>query len=323
MHLAQAKVFQPEVVELRHLQAGDLKPLLDEEIAAWKESLDWDFQASAALIRRFLDMQGLSGFALVAGDRPIGYSYFVTEERKGLIGDLYVLKEFATVENEGLLIASVLDSMVKPSEVRRIESQLMMLRSAATILLPYPRYLRVFGRDFMELDLGGVDALPTGVAARAVTIDSWAERKQDEAAALIAAAYRGHLDSEINDQYRSPAGARRFLINIVQYPGCGSFFQPAAFVAIDPQHGKLCGICLSSLVSEDVGHITQVAVSRAVRGRGVGYELLRRSLQALAKHGCRKATLTVTSANREAIAVYEKMGFKKTRTFAAYVWEGF
>ncbi|MGI8745647.1 MAG: GNAT family N-acetyltransferase [Bryobacteraceae bacterium] len=312
-----------EPVELRHLQAQDLKPLLDEEIAAWKESLDWDFQASAALIQRFLDMQGLSGFALMLDGRPIGYSYFVTEERKGLIGDLYVLKEFVTVENEGLLLSSVLDNMVKTPLVRRIETQLMMLRSAATILLPYLRYLKVFTRDFMELPLAGIDALRPGAAARTVTIDNWTERKQDEAATLIAAAYRGHLDSEINDQYRSPAGARRFLINIVQYPGCGSFFQPAAFVAIDPRNGKLCGICLSSLVSEDVGHITQVAVTKSVRGKGVGYELLRRALQALAQHGCRKATLTVTAANQEAIAVYDKMGFKKTRSFAAYVWEGF
>lgn len=313
----------PEVVELRHIHAGDLKPLLDEEIAAWKQSLDWDFQSSAGLIRRFLEMQGLSGFALVLDGRIVGYSYFVTEERKGLIGDLYILKEFATVETEGLLISSVLDCMVKTPMVRRIESQLMMLRNAEAILLPYLPYLKVFSRDFMELPLTQVEALPPAPAARSVTIDSWTERKQDEAANLIAAAYRGHLDSEINDQYRSPAGARRFLINIVQYPGCGNFFQPAAFVASDPQNGKLCGLCLSSLVSEDVGHITQVAVSKAVRGKGIGYELLRRSLLALANYGCRKATLTVTAANQEAIAVYDKMGFKKTRNFAAYVWEGF
>lgn len=311
-----------EMVDLRQLRSEDLKTLLEEEIAVWKESLDWDFQGSAGLIRKFLDMQGLNGFALRLGQTTIGYSYYVTEERKGLIGDLYVLEEFATVENERLLIASVLESMLRTPLIRRIESQLMMLRSAAHIALPHLNYLKQFARDFMELPLAGIDALPRA-AGPAITIDNWTERKQDEAATLIAGAYRGHLDSEINDQYRSPAGARRFLVNIVQYPGCGSFYAPGAFVAIDPKTGKLCGVCLSSLVACDVGHITQVAVSKAVRGKGVGYELLRRSLQALAKHGCRKATLTVTAANAEAIAVYDQIGFKKTRTFDAYVWEGF
>src|SRR5947209_9485793 len=236
----------PHLVELRQLHAEDLKPLLDEEIVAWKASLDWDFQTSASLVRRFLDLQALTGFSLLQNGKPIGYSYFVSEERKGLIGDLYVLKDFATLENESLLLTSVLDAMVKTPLVRRIECQLMMLRTAATMPLPQWRFLKVFTRDFMELPLDNVDALPAR-ASRSFTIDNWTERKQDEAATLIAGAYRGHIDSEINDQYRSPAGARRFLINIVQYPGCGSFLQPASFVALDTATGRLCGICLSSL----------------------------------------------------------------------------
>jgi ribosomal protein S18 acetylase RimI-like enzyme len=311
------------VVDLRDLRADDLKLLLDEEVVSWKQSLNWDFEVSANLVRRFLDMQALSGYSLLLNGQPIGYSYFVCEERKGLIGDLYILKEFATVENESLLLNSILDAMVKTPLVRRIESQLMMLRTAATMPLPHWRYLKAFTRDFMELPLDRLHALGPRRAGRSFTIDNWTERKQDEAAALIATAYRGHVDSEINDQYRSPGGARRFLANIVQYPGCGNFFQPASFVAMEPQTGRLCGMCLSSLVASDVGHITQVAVSRTMRGQGVGYELIRRALQALSKHQCSKASLTVTAANEEAIAVYRKMGFQKTRDFAAYVWEGF
>jgi len=30
-----------------------------------------------------------------------------------------------------------------------------------------------------------------------------------------------HVDGEINDQYRSRAGALRFLKNIILLPGCG------------------------------------------------------------------------------------------------------
>jgi ribosomal protein S18 acetylase RimI-like enzyme len=311
------------IVDLRNLRAGDLDPLLEEETRTWRESLDWDFGASAGLVRRFLDMQALNGFALLENGHPVGYCYFVSEERKGLIGDLYVMHDYLTVENEQHLLEAVVDTLIKMPFVKRIESQLMMLRSGRLLALPHLRYLRAHGRNFMEIDMAAASRLSEGKTAHPVLIDSWSERRQDDAAALIANAYVGHVDSEINDQYRSPAGARRFLLNIVQYPGCGSFFQPASFVAMDQASGKLCGICLSSLVQADVGHITQVCVSPAVRGTGAGYALIRRSLEALSKYGCRKASLTVTAANTEAIRLYQRMGFRKTREFGAYVWEGF
>jgi ribosomal protein S18 acetylase RimI-like enzyme len=315
--------YAPGVMDLRQVRGVDLDTLLEEEIATWNSTLDWDFRPSAGLVRRFLDMQALSGYALLIGGRVVGYTYFVAEERKGLIGDLYVMREFATPDTESLLLGAVLEAMVKSPFIRRIESQLMMLRHGARIVLPYWRYLKVHARNFLEIDLAKALALPPGPAARALTIDNWTERKQDEAAQLIATSYHGHIDSEINDQYRSPGGARRFLMNIVQYPGCGAFYQPASYVAVDPRSGHLVGISLSSLVSDDVGHITQVCVSKAARHRGIGYELLRRSLESLARNGCKRASLTVTAANRSANRVYDQMGFDKRREFSAYVWDGF
>jgi ribosomal protein S18 acetylase RimI-like enzyme len=58
-----------------------------------------------------------------------------------------------------------------------------------------------------------------------------------------------------------------------------------------------------------------------VRGTGIGHELLRRSLITLRDMGCHSASLTVTAAN-EAVRLYERMGFRTIRKFAAYVWEG-
>lgn len=320
---ALTEAHAPAIVDLRQIRGSDLDPLLDEETATWRKMLDWDFRPSASLVRRFLDTQSLTGYGLLVGGCIGGYSYFVAEERKGLIGDLFVMEEFATPEIEAHLLGTVLDALVKSPYVQRIESQLMMLRYGSQVALPYWRYLKVHSRDFLEIDIARARALPQASASRAVTIDHWSERKQDEAAQLIAAAYQGHIDSQINDQYRSPAGARRFLMNIVQYPGCGAFFQPASYVALDPRSGRLCGMCLSSMVAEDIGHITQVCVSKAARGRGIGYELLRRSLDALGEHHCRRVSLTVTAANREAIDLYERMGFTKRRDFSAYVWDGF
>ncbi|MDQ6705704.1 MAG: GNAT family N-acetyltransferase [Acidobacteriota bacterium] len=312
----------PELIDLRQLNARDLEPLLNEETQTWLEALDWDFDKSAELVRRFLDLRALSGSALWAAGRVIGYSYFVFEEHKGLIGDLYVCAEFQSSAHEQRLLTAVLDGLIATPHVRRIEGQLMMMGQETARSLPGARFLKTYAREFMALRLAHVPGLPERTLRR-ISIEKWGEHHQEATAHLIAGAYRSHLDSQINDQYRSVAGARRFLYNIVQYPGCGNFFKPASLVAFDLDTGILCGLSLTSLVAHEVGHITQICVAPDVRGMGLGYEMLRQSLQTLRDHGCRKASLTVTSANREAIRLYRNMGFESRRGFTANVWEGF
>jgi ribosomal protein S18 acetylase RimI-like enzyme len=111
-------------------------------------------------------------------------------------------------------------------------------------------------------------------------------------------------------------------MNIVQYPGCGQFYYGGSFVAED-LNGRMCGIVLSSHVADDVGHITQICVAPEWKGRGIGYELMCAALGAMADDGCERASLTVTASNTGAIQLYQRMGFRANRRFAAYVWEGF
>lgn len=309
----------PLVVDLRKVTAADLAPLLEEETAAWRTALDWDFEPSADLVRRFVGMQALNGFALLDGTRTIGYSYYIREEKKGLIGDLYVQAPDRTPERENALMEATVEALWRSPGVHRVEAQLPMLESPLARKPPFASWFRSYPRRFLEAPAAQAFALaerePEGIA-----ISPWTEAKQDDSARLVAAAYRGHVDSEINDQYRSPSGARRFLSNIVQYPGCGTFFAPASYAASDAK-GALCGISLTSLVAWDTGHITQICVAPSQRGKSVGYELLRRSMLALVAHGCRRVGLTVTSTNKGAIRLYQQMGFADRRDFAAYVWD--
>ncbi len=311
---------RPEILDLRQLRAADLAPLLAEEIAVWRDTLDWDFAKSAELVERFVDLHALHGHALVDDGEAVGYTYFVCEERKGLIGDLYVRAGARTPDNERVLLERVLESLAA-ARVERVESQLMMAESLRHPTGAAARRLTTFDRNFMLLDMPA-EPLPPGRVRRRFFIERWADQYQESAAQLIAAAYAGHVDSRINDQYRSTAGARRFLSNIVQYPGCGVFFKPGSFAAFDGDTGRICGVSLASLVSEECGHITQICVLPEVRGAGVGYELLRHSLSSLAAHGCRRASLTVTASNHDAVALYERVGFSTIRQFSAYVWEG-
>jgi ribosomal protein S18 acetylase RimI-like enzyme len=173
----------------------------------------------------------------------------------------------------------------------------------------------------MMTEMRGIAEMRPGPAARKSHIETWSPRRLGEAAEVITEAYRGHVDGDVNDQYLSLPGARRFLNNLMQYPGCGAFFQPASHVAIDVWTGRACGLSLASILSEGVGHITQICVVPALKGKGLGYELLRRSLLALAEAGCRRASLTVTASNTNAVELYQRVGFRTVHEFSALVWE--
>jgi ribosomal protein S18 acetylase RimI-like enzyme len=317
--------FSLEVLDLRHFQARDLVPLLEEEGQIWRQKLRWDFHASSDVVRRYVDMRALNGYVLRQGRLPIGYSYYVHEEHKILIGDLFVSEPFRTRESQHLLLRHVVEAAQNTPGVRRIEAQLMMLDSLTVQELYPPGELSVFERDFMLAERIGLlrrERLPPGPGAD-IAFQPWAERHIQAAANLIAGAYQDHVDSRINDQYRSVAGANRFLHNIVQYPGCGTFFGPASLTALDRRTGVLCGVSLASLVAPRVGHITQICVSPAQRGRGIGSELLWRSLVAFLERDNDAVSLTVTASNRSAARLYERFGFRTVRRFRAYAWEGF
>ena len=82
-----------EIVDLRRLSAGQLESLLLEETAAWRDLLDWEFEKSADLVRRFVDMHALNGCALLEDGEVVGYLYYVLEENKGLLGVLFFQAE--------------------------------------------------------------------------------------------------------------------------------------------------------------------------------------------------------------------------------------
>jgi ribosomal protein S18 acetylase RimI-like enzyme len=310
----------PETVDLRRLQARDLEPLLEEETDAWKGELEWDFRKSAELVRRFVDMRALNGAALLENGEATGYAYYVLEENKALIGDLYVRHALRTVQRENALLERALEGIAANAAVDRVEAQIMMLHRVPDRPIPSFGRASAYERNFMRVETADA-GLGEGRVRRLCYLEKWSDLYQDAAAHLIAAAYAGHMDSGINDQYRTPAGARRFLHNITHYPGCGLFCHLASYAAFEAASGRLCGISLASMVSAECGHITQICVSPAARGTGVGHELLRQSLISLRGMGCRAVTLTVTSANQDAIRLYERMGFRTVKRFSAFVWE--
>jgi ribosomal protein S18 acetylase RimI-like enzyme len=150
---------------------------------------------------------------------------------------------------------------------------------------------------------------------------SWKDSDFSAAGHLIAHAYEGHLDGIINDQYRSVSGSLRFLHNIVRFPGCGLFDPSSSRVLAYRGRDEIAALLLCSRVREDVGHVTQICVSRQYRRRGLGAWLLADCSRALRRHGFQALTLTVTRQNANAVALYHRSGFVTRQTFDAMVWE--
>ena len=312
-----------EVVELSRVPAETLEPLLNEEVAVWERRFRWDFRPSADLLRRFANTRSLAGYALRSHNELLGYTYHVLEGHKAVIGDFYTREGYARPFDEMLLLSAVVQELLVMPGIRRVESQLMMLHPTPTTSLPFQRFLARYDRLFMEIAAAAIRQLPPAAVNFRVSIVPWREKYQEEIARLVSAAYRGHIDSEINDQYRTVPGARQFLSNIIKFPGCGRFAPFASLVAIDEHTGRICGVCLGSLISPQCGHVTQLCVLPGVRGARLGYQLLRESLGRFIEFGCRTVSLTVTESNVDAVRLYRSVGFQAQANFPALVWEGF
>ena len=183
------------------------------------------------------------------------------------------------------------------------------------------RSVHLFERILMRFDTETL--LPPGrrYQHERFRVQAWRQHHDDDAARVIVLSYQDHIDSQINYQYRDFGGARKFLHNIVQFPGCGHFFPAASFVAYDEQTTLVAGMVLTSFVAPEVAHITQLCVVPGAQGAGLGYELLRQAVVGLRAHGARRISLTVTAANTEAVKLYMGCGFRELRRFFAYAWE--
>jgi ribosomal protein S18 acetylase RimI-like enzyme len=313
-----------EILDLRHFSSVDLRSLLEDETQVWSRHLSWDYSGSAEMILRYVDAKILPGYAAVDRGRVFGYSFFVYEGSKGVIGDLYVtngarLPDAREVEIR--LLTHVIETLQQSPGIHRVEAQLLAHEANAVsrpfLETGFQRHPRLF--MLLPLDKGAMLKAP---AHAEVELRPWAEADYQSSAAVITASYRGHVDAQINDQYHTLSGSLRFLNNIVRFPGCGVFDAEGSFVALDRRSKSMIGLILCSRVRKDVGHVTQICVLPEYRSKGIGESLLAATAGNLRKRKFACLSLTVTEANTKAVALYKRLHFDSKRIFDAFVWEG-
>ena len=316
---------QLEVLDLRHFSAAQLQPLLMEEADRWQRRLFWDYSGSTSVLLKYLDSRVLPGFVALRRGKVAGYTFAVFEAAKAVLGDVYAFGEGEGPSNPvcEALLTHLLEMLQSAPGVDRIESQLLMFPTGALGRQFSERGFLPHRRLFMVADLteSGRAPHPANELPPGITLEPWQPAVYEAAAELIHSAYVGHVDSGINDQYRSVHGAQRFLHNIVRFPGCGIFDPENSWVLRNTCSRELLAMVLCSRVRQDSAHITQLCVSPALRGLGLGPALLRHCLLGLEAAGAKSLSLTVTESNDGARRLYEQHGFRTAHRFDAMVWD--
>jgi ribosomal protein S18 acetylase RimI-like enzyme len=314
---------QIEILDLRHFNARQLRPLLDQEAEFWRQRLRWDYRSSTDLLLQYLDSRILPGFVALDRGRVCGYTFCVYEGHKAVIGDLYAATDTQSpIAIAHTLAQHLLETLNASPGINRIEAQLLLFDSGTLApvfsnLNPHRPAFTAFPRLFLESTL---PANPAHVEAPSgFEFLPWSSNFYQHSAELIHRAYQGHIDSSINDQYRSLAGSLRFLHNIIRFPGCGVFDSQSSWVLRDRANHALAAVILCSRVAPDVAHVTQLCVAPAYRHRRLGANVLGFCMARMPHHGYTAITLTVSEANHAAVRLYTAAGFTTRHRFDALV----
>ncbi|HEY2001031.1 MAG TPA: GNAT family N-acetyltransferase [Acidobacteriaceae bacterium] len=321
--LSKSAIVRQDVLDLRHFAASSLRDLLTEETELWQRRLRWDYRASAQLLLDYLDSRILPGFVATEDGRPAGYVFCVYEQHKAVIGDVFATGQARERASriESRLLEHTLELLQSTPGTARVETQLLLHPKGQFREIFTQNGFDFYPRVFMERPLRRERPAETLALPASLHMRPWRDGDFAAAGRLIALAYQGHLDSVINDQYRTTAGSLRFLHNIVRFPGCGQFDPATSLVLAHRDSEELAAIVLCSRVNIDTGHVTQLCVEPALRHAGLGRLLLTQCMQALAALGLNYISLTVTEGNQEALLLYRRMGFKSRHSFDAMVWQ--
>jgi ribosomal protein S18 acetylase RimI-like enzyme len=306
-----------KVVDISSLEPRDLELLWEREANLWLEKLYWDVSPALDVVRRAVERRSLAGKAVREGSRVLGYSYYILEGHRAVLGSLVFSPKTDDSSVGKRVLGSLLASIQNHPSVRRIESQFIDYGLPWLSEFFRSRGFTEYSRSFLRRPL---DVLPLEIPRESdMFFEICSPACLTEAAYLMQEAHEGSIDAEMNELYRTRDGCRALLDNILQRRGCGDPIASASFVARDRVNG-VCGVVLATEISPGHAHLAQVAVSPAMQGKGLGRLFLHRSLAALASKGLRTVSLMVSGANHRAYSLYQSLGFREVLCFPVFSW---
>lgn len=171
-----------------------------------------------------------------------------------------------------------------------------------------------FKRFRMEFDLTGSVPEPAPMAPDYALVP-WKPNLLDAHAEAKYKSFRYEIDANVFPNLGNRDGCRRLMSEIAQR----STFLPAAtwLVQYWPsgcRKPELVGTIQGVADDGNVGAIQNVGVTAPHRGRGIGSVLLLASLAGFKEAGLSRVYLEVTAQNVGAVRLYQRLGFRRTKT---------
>lgn len=299
---------------LSALGARELQPLLAEEAAHWQNELLWDYSEVSAAVAAGIERRSLQGRVAYCEGRPAAYGYFIQEAGRAVVGSLFASAEARGRGLEDALLDALLPEALEDGGNARVECQTLFATSASVDRCFARAGFHSLERHYLVRDLR------EPLAAPEPPLPLRGLRKDDlpRAAEIV---YRSHLrslDAALNLTYATPSHCRSFVDTLALRGGCGAFDGEASLVA--EERGVAVGVLLASRLSPGAGHVCQVSVLPEAQRRGLGEALVLAALGAFRSQGLASASLSVTVGNRPAYRLYERLGFRLRKAFAAHAW---
>lgn len=174
--------------------------------------------------------------------------------------------------------------------------------------------LTYFKRYRMEIPLTGREfareALPEGYHLLA-----WSSELLEAHAETKYLSFRSEIDANVFPCFGDRTGCLRLMTEISLKRG---FLPPATWLAFHEgnefQPPEYCGTIQGIEDAGGFGAIQNLGVTPGHRGHGIGRHLMLHALDGFQSVGLTRAYLEVTAQNELAIQLYERIGFRKTRT---------
>lgn len=307
------------VIAMAEADLAELERLFDEQCQEWLALLGWDYREPSRLIREVAQARELLGYVAMYGALPIGFTYYVFEENRCSIGEIFVSKNWRGIGADRELAATMLRRLELMPRLRRIENQSISVGNEEAHAVFAAAGFQRYDRYYMTLSADEFRARQSPAqAATAIALRSWREDDFAPAAQVIHRSYTNSVDSLINNQYRHEEGCAELVTILTEHIWCGSFLPTVSRVAVDPLTGKLAGVLLASQISHGVGHLSQISVRPAFQGRGIGRQMILSALDEFFALGFCRVSLAVTSANLSALRLYESCGFRTRHDFPVF-----
>jgi len=303
---------------ISYLDSHFLSSLMQEEEKSWMDDLGWDYSPIRRILVSFMDQKLLPGYVAVHKNAAIGYTYFLMNGTKGIIGSVYVQNTDHSPEITDSLLSLTISGLKDMHRIKRVEAQIMPFNDLNLSEVFIRHGFHCFPRSFLKLDM---NAYPGQTRRKFVEkIIPWSYTDLSTMAGIVFESYKEQADAVLCADYRTLSGCEGYLRSIVDNPGCGVFMPETSFIGLSEKNTPV-GFVIGCRISDGIGMIPQIAVHPSYQGRKLGDALINQSFRRFKDMGFQSITLTATPENSRAYEWYCRLGFKTGKEFSAFVWE--